>query len=180
MKNLLSRLLIQRRRFLRATTKLKNDCKRKNPYVHHDLDYYLVISRRLYRFVQELAEKNSRIANIKGKKEYKGLYEKLKMRDHTEHPPEDWSEFPSITPNSQIKAIHNVIVNNNGIFIRSGSEICKSEVVGFKEGKVLSIALGEIQNISPSCQIVSTGKSFSVGVGDKLLGRVIDAKRLLV
>ena len=57
---------------------------------------------------------------------------------------------------------------------RAGTEICKSEVVGFKEGKVLSIALGEIQNISPSCQIVSTGKSFSVGVGDKLLGRVID------
>lgn len=57
---------------------------------------------------------------------------------------------------------------------RSGNEICKSEVVGFKEGKVLSIALGEIQSISPSCQIVSTGKSFSVSVGDKLLGRVID------
>ncbi len=57
---------------------------------------------------------------------------------------------------------------------RSGTEICKSEVVGFKEGKVLSIALGEIQNISPSCQIVSTGKSFSIGVGEKLLGRVID------
>ena len=57
---------------------------------------------------------------------------------------------------------------------RAGKEICKSEVVGFKEGKVLSIALGDIQNISPSCQIVSTGKSFSIGVGEKLLGRVID------
>jgi flagellum-specific ATP synthase len=57
---------------------------------------------------------------------------------------------------------------------RNGKEICKSEVVGFKEGKVLSIALGDIQNIAPSCQIVSTGKSFSIGVGQKLLGRVID------
>ena len=57
---------------------------------------------------------------------------------------------------------------------RTGKEICKSEVVGFKDGKVLSIALGDIQNISPSCQIVSTGKSFSIGVGEKLLGRVID------
>lgn len=60
------------------------------------------------------------------------------------------------------------------IIDRSGKEICKSEVVGFKDGKVLSIALGEMQNISPSCQIVSTGKSFSIGVGEKLLGRVID------
>jgi flagellum-specific ATP synthase len=57
---------------------------------------------------------------------------------------------------------------------KSGKEVCKSEVVGFKDGKVLSIALGEIQNIAPSCQIVSSGKSFSIGVGDQLLGRVID------
>lgn len=60
------------------------------------------------------------------------------------------------------------------IIDRTGKEICKSEVVGFKEGKVLSIALGEIQNIAPSCEIVSTGKSFSIGVGKNLLGRVID------
>lgn len=48
---------------------------------------------------------------------------------------------------------------------RSGKEICKSEVVGFKDGKVLSIALGEVQNISPSCQIVSTGKVFLLELG---------------
>lgn len=57
---------------------------------------------------------------------------------------------------------------------RSGKEICKAEVVGFKNGKVLSLALGEIQNIAPSCEIVSTGKTFSVSVGKELLGRVID------
>jgi len=57
---------------------------------------------------------------------------------------------------------------------RTGKEVCKSEVVGFKDGKVLSIALGEVQNISPSCQIISSGKSFSTGVGEQLLGRVID------
>ncbi|MBK7980589.1 MAG: flagellar protein export ATPase FliI [Ignavibacteriae bacterium] len=60
------------------------------------------------------------------------------------------------------------------IIDRNGKEICKSEVVGFKDGKVLSIALGEIQNIAPSCQIVSSGKSFTIGVSDQLLGRVID------
>ncbi len=61
-----------------------------------------------------------------------------------------------------------VIVNKKGI------EVCKSEVVGFKDGKVLSIALGEVQNISPACEIIATGKPFSIGVGDELLGRVID------
>ena len=57
---------------------------------------------------------------------------------------------------------------------KTGKEVCKSEVVGFREGKVLSIALGEIENISPSCEIIATGSSFTIGVGDGLLGRVID------
>ena len=57
---------------------------------------------------------------------------------------------------------------------RGGREVCKSEVVGFKQGKVLSIALGEVYDISPACEIIATGKSFTVSVGDELLGRVID------
>ncbi len=57
---------------------------------------------------------------------------------------------------------------------KEGKEVCKSEVVGFKDGKVLSIALGEVHNISPSCEIKATGKSFTTNVGKELLGRVID------
>ncbi len=57
---------------------------------------------------------------------------------------------------------------------KDGNEVCKSEVVGFKEGKVLSIALGEVHKISPSCEIIASGKSFLIGVGENLLGRVID------
>ena len=57
---------------------------------------------------------------------------------------------------------------------REGTEICYSEVVGFKNGKVLSIALGEVTNISPSCQIIATGKSLTINVGNELLGRVLD------
>ncbi|MBL1212526.1 MAG: flagellar protein export ATPase FliI [Ignavibacteriae bacterium] len=57
---------------------------------------------------------------------------------------------------------------------RDGNHVCQSEVVGFKDGKVLSIALGEVNNISPACEIIATGKSFSIPVGMELLGRVID------
>ena len=57
---------------------------------------------------------------------------------------------------------------------RNGKAVCQSEVVGFKEGKVLSIALGEVHNISPACEIIATGKSFNIPVGKELLGRVID------
>ncbi len=73
----------------------------------------------------------------------------------------------SIGPNVSLGEICTVID-------REGNQVCKSEVVGFKEGKVLSIALGEVQNISPSCEIKATGKSFTVNVGMELLGRVID------
>ena len=65
----------------------------------------------------------------------------------------------SIEPNVSLGEVCS-IVNN------AGKEVCKCEVVGFKEGKVLSIALGEVENIAPSCEIVSSGKSFGIGVGD--------------
>lgn len=57
---------------------------------------------------------------------------------------------------------------------RSGAEVCMTEVVGFKDGKVLSIALGEVEKISPSCEIMASGRSLMIGVGEALLGRVID------
>ena len=73
----------------------------------------------------------------------------------------------SIGPNVSLGEVCTV-VNKTGVVV------CRTEVVGFKEGKVLSIALGEVENISPSCEIVSSGESFHVGVGEDLLGRVID------
>jgi flagellum-specific ATP synthase len=57
---------------------------------------------------------------------------------------------------------------------KTGQEVCKCEVVGFRDGKVLSIALGEVHEISPKCEIIASGKTFTVGVGKELLGRVID------
>lgn len=73
----------------------------------------------------------------------------------------------SVGPNAVLGEICTIVDQN-------GDEICKSEVVGFKNGKVLSIAIGEVHNISPACEIKASGKSFSVGVGKELLGRVID------
>jgi len=73
----------------------------------------------------------------------------------------------SVGPNAVLGEIC-TIVDQNGI------EICKAEVVGFKNGKVLSIAIGEVHNISPACEIKASGKNFNVGIGRELLGRVID------
>jgi flagellum-specific ATP synthase len=73
----------------------------------------------------------------------------------------------SIGPNVSLGEICTIVDKN-------GNEVCKSEVVGFKDGKVLSIALGEVYKISQACEIIASGKNFSTGVGEGLLGRVID------
>jgi flagellum-specific ATP synthase len=57
---------------------------------------------------------------------------------------------------------------------RDGEELCMSEVVGFRRNRVLSMVLGSVSSISPGSEIVASGKSFSVGVGMNLLGRVLD------
>ena len=120
LEGLVARLSIQRRRLLTAAK--KEGRRSSTSYTHHDMDYYLILARRLYRLVQNLAKEDSKTANIKGKKEYRNLYKKLKMRDHSEHPPRDFSKFPSITLGSPIKAIHSIAVSNGKVVIFSGDQ----------------------------------------------------------
>lgn len=49
-----------------------------------------------------------------------------------------------------------------------------SEVVGFRDGFVLLMPLGETRGIGPGCEVVSAQKVLQVKVGPELLGRVID------
>lgn len=49
-----------------------------------------------------------------------------------------------------------------------------AEVVGFREGYVLLMPLGETKGIGPGCQVVSAQKVLQVKVGPELLGRAID------
>jgi flagellum-specific ATP synthase len=57
---------------------------------------------------------------------------------------------------------------------KDGEDLCLSEVVGFRDNRVLSMVLGDAERISPGSEIVATGRTLSVKVGDGLLGRVID------
>jgi flagellum-specific ATP synthase len=57
---------------------------------------------------------------------------------------------------------------------RDGREISRSEVVGFKDNVILSMVLGELTDISPGTEIVATGESLSLNIGDGLLGRILD------
>lgn len=90
----------------------------------------------------------------------------------------------TIKVNGKVKDVIGLVIVSMGpnvslgevctIIDKKGAKVCDAEVVGFKEGKVLSIALGEVENISPSCEIIATGKSFAVSACESLLGRVID------
>lgn len=56
-----------------------------------------------------------------------------------------------------------------------GNEVSKAEIVGFKDGnRILSMVLGETNNISPGMEIVSTDEEFKIKVSSHLLGRVLD------
>jgi flagellum-specific ATP synthase len=47
--------------------------------------------------------------------------------------------------------------------------------MGFKDDKVYLMPLGDMDGIGPGNSVVSTGQKLKIGVGEELLGRVIDA-----
>lgn len=49
-----------------------------------------------------------------------------------------------------------------------------AEVVGFREGYVMLMPVGEMQGIGPGCEVVSAQTTLNVKVGPELLGRVLD------
>ena len=49
-----------------------------------------------------------------------------------------------------------------------------TEVVGFREERVLSMPLGEMQGISPGSDIIACGEPFSIIVSAEMLGRIFD------
>ena len=49
-----------------------------------------------------------------------------------------------------------------------------AEVVGFRDGHVLLMPIGEMRGIGPGCEVVSAQKTLQVQVGPELLGRVLD------
>lgn len=57
---------------------------------------------------------------------------------------------------------------------RNKKEICKSEIVGFRDGRILSMVLGDLNNITPGTEIIATGYPLYATVGETMLGRVLD------
>jgi flagellar protein export ATPase FliI len=49
-----------------------------------------------------------------------------------------------------------------------------SEVVGFKENRIILMPLGDLKGIGPGCMVKPAGKVLTVRVGESLLGKVLD------
>jgi len=54
------------------------------------------------------------------------------------------------------------------------NETLEAEVVGFREKSSLLMPLGELKGVYPGCAVLPTGKSFTVQVGEGILGLVLD------
>lgn len=57
---------------------------------------------------------------------------------------------------------------------RDGMLPLRTEVVGFTRDEVFLSPLGEMKGVGPSCEVVRTRKTLSIGVGPKLLGRTLN------
>ncbi len=54
------------------------------------------------------------------------------------------------------------------------TQFLPTEVVGFREGRLLLMPLGEMTSLGLGSRVWNTGKPLQVNVGDELLGRVLD------
>lgn len=90
----------------------------------------------------------------------------------------------SIKMNGRIIQIIGLVIEAQGpaaslgdlcyVYPRSGGQPVPAEVVGFRQNRVLLMPIGEMQGLGPGCEVVSAGRSLSVPVGRKLLGRILD------
>lgn len=92
-------------------------------------------------------------------------------------------DIPSITCEGKVKKIIGLTVEVEGIkafvgelcivYNNLGAEI-KCEVVGFRDGDVILMPLGELAGIGPGCRVIGQGIPLSVRCSEELLGKVLD------
>ncbi len=84
----------------------------------------------------------------------------------------------------RVVEITGIIIKATGLMVSVG-EACKvysdtgavidAEVVGFRDGKVLLMAIGDIQGIRPGSRVYPAGNRLFIRVSDEMIGRVVDA-----
>ncbi len=93
-------------------------------------------------------------------------------------------QLPLVKINGRVAQVVGLVAESQGpdvrvgdlcrICFRDGSHGLNAEVVGFRDDRVLLMPLGDLREVGPGCDVVSTNHPLEVGVGEALLGRILD------
>ncbi|MBO4400705.1 MAG: flagellar protein export ATPase FliI [Selenomonadaceae bacterium] len=95
------------------------------------------------------------------------------------------SEVKTVKLTGKVTQVVGLVIESAGPTVSVG-ELCyvypknselapiPAEVVGFREGKVMLMPIGDMQGVGPGCEVLAAQKTLQVKVGDELLGRVLD------
>ncbi|HCX64246.1 MAG TPA: flagellum-specific ATP synthase FliI, partial [Eubacteriaceae bacterium] len=82
----------------------------------------------------------------------------------------------------KVKQVVGLIIHAVGLDVFVG-EVCyifmnkrkvQAEVVGFRDGSVLLMPLGDVEGIGPGCMVLPTGETFNIKIGDDILASTLD------
>ena len=89
-----------------------------------------------------------------------------------------------IRANGRVKKVVGLVIEASGpasqigcvcdIATENGGGTVSAEVLGFKEDSVLLMPLEDIRSLGPGCKVIARKERAHIGVGQALLGRVID------
>ena len=93
-------------------------------------------------------------------------------------------QLPLVKINGRVAQVVGLVAESQGpdvrvgdlcrICFRDGSHGLDAEVVGFRDDRVLLMPLGDLREVGPGCDVISTNHPLEVGVGEGLLGRILD------
>jgi flagellum-specific ATP synthase len=93
-------------------------------------------------------------------------------------------KWQGVIPSGRVTHIIGLLIESSGPTVHLGElcyiynirgEIVPSEVVGFKNDKVLLMSLGDMTLIAPGAEVYPTGKVHMIPVGESMQGRILDA-----
>jgi FliI/YscN family ATPase len=89
---------------------------------------------------------------------------------------------PAVMPSGRVCAVTGLAVRatlpgariGDVVSIRRRGEPLRAEIVGFSAGEIVALALGDVMGVGPDDRVEATGETLRVGVGEALLGCVVD------